>query len=297
MDKYPDIDKAAIIIVNWNGLHFLKDCLTSVEHQTYENYEIILVDNGSTDGSIEYVKRHFPAVKVIELERNFGFAKANNIAMREVLQKKINYISLLNNDTKADKRWLENLVYVSKMSKNIGMCASKMLLMSDPSIIDSTGHIFQSGKIGDRGHGEIDSGQYDDKTNVIGACAGACLYRREMLEDIGLFDESFITYCEDAELSWRAHNKGWKAKYVPESVVLHHHGGTTRSTKAINQAMVEQSTINIVKMIRRHDSFEGKVRTSYAWLKMAINGSLKKMIKGEGSGGKPYFERLKRLWF
>jgi GT2 family glycosyltransferase len=296
MEESFKIDKAVIIIVNWNGLLFLNDCLTAAEQQTYENSEIILVDNGSTDGSIDFVKHHFPSVNIIELERNFGFAKANNIAMREALQKKTNYISLLNNDTKADKRWLESLVYVSKMNEKIGMCASKMLLMSDPSIIDSTGHVFLSGKIGDRGHGEIDSGQYDDKTDVIGACAGACLYRREMLEDIGLFDESFITYYEDAELSWRAYNKGWKAKYVPDAIVLHHHGGTTRSNKAIDQKMIEQSTINIVNMIRRHDSFEGKLRTSYVWLKMAISGSLAKMIKGHGEGGKPYFDRLKRLW-
>jgi len=296
MEESFKIDKAVIIIVNWNGLLFLNDCLTAAEQQTYENYEIILVDNGSTDGSIDFVRHNFPKVNIIELGENYGFAKANNIAMREALHKKINYISLLNNDTKADKRWLESLVYVSKMNEKIGMCASKMLLMSDPSIIDSTGHVFLSGKIGDRGHGEIDSGQYDHKLDVIGACAGACLYKREMLEDIGLFDESFITYCEDAELSWRAHNRGWKAKYVPDSIVLHRHGGTTKSSQALDQAMIEQSTINIVKMIRRHDSFEGKLRTSYAWFKMAISGSLEKMIKGHGEGGKPYFDRLKRLW-
>ena len=274
MDKYPDIDKAVIVIVNWNGLHFLKECLSSVEQQTYRYYETILVDNGSTDGSIAYVKSHYPTVRIIALDRNEGFAKANNLAMEEALRQKINYIALLNNDTKADRRWLEHLMQVVKKDAKNGICASKMLLMSDPTVLDSTGHIFQSGKISDRGHGEVDSGQYDDKPDVIGACAGACLYRREMLEAIGLFDESFVTYCEDAELSWRAHNSGWKARFVPESVVLHYHGGTTRSTQEIDRAMVELSTINMVKMIRRHDSFVGKLRTSFAWFRMALRGSL-----------------------
>jgi GT2 family glycosyltransferase len=296
MDKHPDLEKAVVIIVSWNGLHFLKECLSSLERQTYPFYETILVDNGSTDGSVAYVKSHFPAVRIIELDRNVGFAKANNFAMEEALRQKINYIALLNNDTKADRRWLEHLIQAAKTDAKIGMCASKMLFMSEPTIVDSTGHVFLSGKIGDRGHSEVDSGQYDDKTDVIGACAGACLYRREMLEEIGLFDESFVTYYEDAELSWRAHNRGWKAKYVPEAVVLHHHGGTTRSTQAIDRAMVEQSTINMVKMIRRHDSFVGKLRTSFVWFRMALHGSLEKGIHGRGEGGKPYFDRLKRLW-
>jgi GT2 family glycosyltransferase len=291
-----DIPRAVIIIVNWNGRHFLTDCLAAAEGQTYGNYKTILVDNGSTDGSVDFVKDRFPSVALIVLDRNYGFAKANNVAMTEALQKEINYIALLNNDTRADRVWLENMIRVMKSSDDIGMCASKMLLMSDPALIDSTGHVFQSGKIGDRGHGEIDSGQYDNRPDVIGTCAGACLYRGEMLEEIGLFDESFITYYEDAELSWRAHNKGWKARYVPESVVLHHHGGTTRSSQTIDQGMAEQSTINLVKMIRRHDSFVGKLRTSYVWLKTALRGSLEKGIHGRGEGGKPYFDRLKRLW-
>jgi GT2 family glycosyltransferase len=296
MDKNPDTDQAVIIIVNWNGLHFLEDCLTSAEQQTYESYEIILVDNGSADGSIEYVKRHFPKVKILELERNVGFAKANNIAIGKALHQKINYIALLNNDTKADRRWLEKLIEASQTDVRVGICASKILLLSDPTIIDSTGHIFQSGKIGDRGYGEIDSGQYDDQLDVIGACAGACLYKREMLEDIGLFDESFITYYEDADLSWRSHNKGWKAKYVPESVVLHHHSGTISNNEKLDQLRMELLRINLVKMIRNNATFSQKLRTSYAWIKMASNGEFRKWVKGHGEGGKPYLDRLKKLW-
>ena len=296
MDPSSNIHRAVIIVVNWNGRHFLTDCLAAAEGQTYGNYETIVVDNGSTDGSVDFVKDRFPSVTLISMGRNYGFAKANNVAMTEALQKKINYIALLNNDTRADRGWLENLIRAMKSRNDIGMCASKMLFMAYPEIIDSTGHVFQSGKIGDRGHGEIDSGQYDDKQDVIGACAGACLYRGEMLEDIGLFDESFITYYEDAELSWRAHNRGWKARFVPEAMVLHHHGGTTRSSPAIDQEMTELSMINMVKMIRRHDSLEGKLRTSYVWLKTALRVSLGKGIRGHGKGGKPYYDRLKRLW-
>ena len=190
-----------VIIVNWNGKEYLSGCLRSVFDQSYETFKVVLVDNGSTDDSIEFVKKNYPDVEVIPLDKNYGFAKANNTVMEAALKNKtIEYIALLNNDTKVEKKYLSELVKVMSSDNRIGICASKMLRMDDPHILDSTGHIFIDGIIYDRGGNEYDRGQYDKQLDVAGACAGACLYRKEMLEEIGLFDESFGSYYEDAEL-------------------------------------------------------------------------------------------------
>ena len=231
MMKCTDYGKATVIVVNWNGKRFLDECLTALGRQTYPNFGVILVDNGSTDGSVEFVRERFPRVDIISLPENIGFAGANNRAITRALADGTQYVALLNNDTKADEQWLEHLVRVMASGRDIGICASKMLRMDDPRILDSTGHMFKWGRIFERGHGEVDARQYDDQLDIVGACAGACLYRKEMLEDIGLFDERFGSYYEDAELSWRAYNRGWRARFVPESIVLHHRGGTTKSDR------------------------------------------------------------------
>ncbi|MDD1710071.1 MAG: glycosyltransferase family 2 protein, partial [Methanoregulaceae archaeon] len=201
MMNISDQGSARIIVVNWNGKRFLDDCLTALERQTYPNFDVTLVDNGSTDGSVEFVRERFPRVHVISLPDNAGFSKANNHAITLALNDGVPYIALLNNDTKVDERWLEHLVRVMESGKDIGICASKMLRMEAPHILDSAGHIFKWGRIFERGHGEVDAHQYDDQLDIVGACAGACLYRREMLEEIGLFDERYGSYYEDAELS------------------------------------------------------------------------------------------------
>lgn len=293
-----NLKRAVVIVVNWNGKNFLHDCLSSVLNQSYSCYSVILVDNGSVDGSVSFVRKFYPSVEVIEIGYNSGFAHANNVAIRESINRKVDFIALLNNDTRAENTWLEYMIREFESDEEVGICASKILLMSNPKIIDSTGHIFKEGKIGDRGNGEFDAGQYDDKTSdIIGACAGACLYRREMLEDIGLFDEDFIFYMEDAELSWRAYKRGWKAKFAPQAVVYHHHSGTVKSVDSSNmQKYVEISSRNIAKMVRKHATFFQKIRNSYAWLKMGLSLECEKRITGRGSGGALFWKRIKILW-
>jgi len=213
----------SIIIVNFNGLRYLGPCLSSLEKQSYEPCEIILVDNGSSDGSAGYVRAHFPKVIVVETGTNRGFAGGTNAGIKEAHG---DFILTLNNDTITDSHFLENIIKPMLADKRVGMCASKMRFPDGR--INSTGICFsRSGAAWDRGILEADLGQYEDETEVFGPCAGAALYRRAMLDEIGLFDEDFFLYMEDVDLAFRARWAGWFCRYVPSAKVTHIHGGTT----------------------------------------------------------------------
>ncbi len=211
----------SIVVLNFNGKQYLDDCLTSLAAQTFRNFEVIVVDNGSTDGSQEYVKAYFPWVKIIKNDKNLGFAGGTNAGIR---QADGDYILTLNNDTQADRRFLECLK--EPMSdRSVGMCASKMLFPDGR--INSTGMcISRSGAAWDRGMLEPDVGRYDSEEEVFGPCAGAALYRKEMLDEIDLFDEDFFLFMEDVDLAFRGRLAGWKCVYVPKARVYHHHSGT-----------------------------------------------------------------------
>lgn len=214
--------KVSVVVVNYNGKNYLDACLSSLDNQTYPNFEIILVDNASADGSVEYVEEHFPSARIIENPENYGFAKANNIGIGAA---KGEYLAILNNDTRADSQWLSELVKAAENEKNVGMCASKMLFMKHPDRIDSVGiDISRSGAVWDRGQFESAT-KYVEKSEMFGPCAGAALYRKKMLDEIGLFDEDFFIYMEDADLAFRGRLAGWKCIYVPSAIVFHHHGG------------------------------------------------------------------------
>lgn len=218
--------KVAIVIVNLNGKHYLERCLTSVFTQTYPRFEVVLVDNGSTDGSVAFVRRHFPSTHVIEAGDNLGFAKANNVGIRAT---DTPLVATLNNDTWVEPDWLEQLVRVMESDPHIGTCASKMLFAHQPEIINSAGVCVDPvGIAWDRLGGVPEAQDVTEPIDVFAACAGAALYRREMLDEVGLFDEDYFIYLEDVDLSWRSQLMGWRTVYVPQARVYHVHSGTTR---------------------------------------------------------------------
>lgn len=218
------MSRASVVVLNWNGQRFLKECLASLREQTFTDFETILVDNGSTDGSLEYVRHEFPQVRVIALSHNDGFAGGNNVGIRASTGQ---YVALLNNDTKAHPRWLESLKMTLDAHPQIGFCASKILLYDQPDIIDSAGDLFYNCGVGEkRGRSQKDDERFAEPMPVFGACGAAALYRRSMLEDIGLFDEDFFAYAEDVDLSFRAQLSGYQCLYVPEAVVYHHLQGS-----------------------------------------------------------------------
>lgn len=214
----------SVVVINYNGRRFLEKCISSILLQTYPLIEIILIDNGSNDDSVDYVKKKFPSIKLITCKRNLGFAKGNNIGIKAA---KGDLIATLNNDTEVTPKWVEELVKGIQSGNNIGMCASKMLFLKNPELINSTGIcISRSGACRDRGMFESDQGQYESVEEVFGPCAGAAIYRKAMLDKIGLFDEDFVAYMEDVDLAFRGRLAGWKCLYIPNAVVYHVHGGT-----------------------------------------------------------------------
>jgi GT2 family glycosyltransferase len=217
-----DHHKVSIIVVNWNGERFLKDCLSALSNQSYANREIILVDNGSSDNSVGLTRNNFPQVKVVGLTENKGFT-GGNAAGLEVAQGA--YIALVNNDTRADERWLESLLKPMLLDHTIGICASK-LIIAGAECIDSAGDGMTSAGVGfNRGH-RAHLASYSSLEPVFAACAAGALYRRKMIDEIGFLDEDFFLYGEDVDLSFRAQLAGWKCVYVPNAI-MHHKGNAT----------------------------------------------------------------------
>jgi GT2 family glycosyltransferase len=209
--------RISTIIVNYNGRDLLLDCLQSVTEQLFQEIEIIVVDNASTDGSAEEVKSHFPHVHIISLPDNKGFTGGVLEGFRAAGG---NHILLLNNDVVVEKESIQHLHDVMAANPDVGICASKMLVYGE-DVIDSAGDGYSTGLRGfKRGEG-LPPSAYDSEEYVFGACAGAALYRREMLEEIGFLDRDFFLIYEDTDLNLRAQLGGWKIRYVP-SAVIHH---------------------------------------------------------------------------
>lgn len=213
-----------VVVPNWNGRHLLATCLQALRMQTLRDFQVIVVDNGSTDGSVQFLKENFPFARVIANASNLGFAAAANQGIRA---SESQYIAMLNNDTEAAPDWLAALIESAESDTNAGMCASKMVFADRPEVINSTGIcVDRAGIAWDRRGGEIDDERESEPVDVFGPSAGAGLYRRAMLEEIGLFDEDFFAYLEDVDLAWRARRAGWRCLHVPAACVVHHHSAT-----------------------------------------------------------------------
>jgi GT2 family glycosyltransferase len=211
--------RVTVVIPNWNGKRFLDLCLESLRNQSFRDFETVVVDNGSTDGSIDFVREHFPDTRVVELDKNRGFAAAVNAGVKA---SDTEFVVLLNNDTEQDRRWLEALVRAADANSDAALFASKLVDFHDRGVLDGAGDAMRLSGLPYRlGHGERDRGQFDEPGYVFGACAAAALYRRSLFEEVGLFDEDFVSYCEDGDLSFRAQLAGHRCFYVPGAVVYH----------------------------------------------------------------------------
>ena len=221
----------SVVIPHWNGKKFLKTCLDALDRQTYPNIEIIIADNASEDGSQAFIQAHYPHIKIVQLPENRGFTGACNAGMQEAQG---DYVSLLNNDTEVDENWVTSIVSAFDRYPEAGIVASKMLLFDKRDHIHTTGDYFTvDGKPGNRGVWQRDEGQYDTEEFVFSACGGSSVYRKTMLNKIGLLDDDFFFSLEDIDLGWRAQLTGWKCLYVPSAIVYHHlaatGGGVTAS--------------------------------------------------------------------
>jgi hypothetical protein len=215
----------SIVVVNYNGLQHLQDCLPSITKTQYSNFEVILVDNGSTDRSVEFVKRNFPSINIVRCKRNSGAAGGYNIG---ILHAKGKYVVILNNDVEVDLNWLSPLVELMEKFPNVGAVDPKYLDYYDRKKFDSAAaagrFIDFAGNCFTRGADEEDTGQYDKVARVFTCCT---MFRRDVLSEVGLFDPDFFYGFEDTDLSWRIMLRGYQILYVPSSRIYHKVGGTT----------------------------------------------------------------------
>ncbi len=224
--------KATVVIPNWNGARWLPGCLGGLAEQTFRDFHVVVVDGASHDGSVAYVRETFPAVHVLTLDRNYGFAAAANAGIRV---NRSPYVVLLNNDTVPRPQWLGALVDAIEQAPDaVGSIASKMLSMNDPERVDDAGDLLTwQGAAYKRGHG-CAAQEYDRPIEVFSACGGAALYRRVFLDDVGHFDERFFAYLEDVDLGLRGQLRGYRCLYAPNAEVLHHgYGSQTRRARYI----------------------------------------------------------------
>src|SRR5262245_28469949 len=194
----------SIIVVNWNRAQLLNDCLRSLSRQSYSNFEIIVVDNGSSDGSVSLVKESFPLVKVVELAENKGFTGGNAAGLKVASG---NFIALVNNDVRAEQDWLERLVEPMLDDAHIGSCASK-LIVDGSELIDSAGDGLTTGGVGFNRGLQLERDHFSAPELIFSPCGAAALYRRSMLQEIGFLDEDFFLYDEDVDLGFRAQLAG-----------------------------------------------------------------------------------------
>lgn len=234
--------RTSVILVNWNRKALLEKCLRSLAEQTDSDFELVLVDNGSTDGSLACLDPlSFPSLTVIRNNTNYGFGRAVNQGIRAARGR---FIALVNNDVLLDRSWLEEVIRGFDLSPRTGMCASKILLAETPNLIDKVGHvIYGDGQNYGRGHGQPDRGQYDHVEEVLFPDGAAAIYRAEVFESAGLFDEDFFAYGDDAELGLRVRLCGWKCYFIPLALAYHYHSATLGSYAPEKIYLIERNRI------------------------------------------------------
>ncbi len=243
----PGSPLAYIVIINWNGRRHLATCLGSVRRLRYPNFRVLIVDNGSKDGSVEFLRAHFPEVEVIPLGRNLGFAEGNNVGMRLALRKGARYLALLNNDTEIDPQWLSRLVQRAQSRDSIGIVGSKMMMFRDRRVLNSAGSSMNRSGFGwDEGIFKLDGPEWNKARYCLCVTAGAMLVKRDVLEQIGLFDAGFFAYYEDNDLCLRARNAGFKIAYEPGAIVYHKLSGTSGEASQWKTFLMERSRYRLV---------------------------------------------------
>lgn len=278
--------KVSVIIPNWNGKELLAVSLPSLNKQSYKNFEIIVIDNGSIDGSTDYIKKHFPGVKVIKLQKNIGFAPAVNLGIKAAAGE---YIILINNDTRIKKDCLKYLVKAADDHSEAGMVAAKMLNFYNPKIIDSAGDFIDAvGHANNIGLGEKDGEKFNKEGYVFLVTGGGGLFKKKAIEKVGLFDGDYFAYFEDVDWCFRAQLLGFKGWYEPKAVIYHIHKATSGRNKLFTEYLqFRNMTMTIIKNFPRALLFH-----DFNWFKiilvnintvrfLAMQGYLREALKAE----------------
>ena len=273
----PNPVRISVIVVNWNRRELLAACLQSLARQTHPDFEVVVIDNGSGDGSAEAVLKiaeTYPVgLKLIQNSTNRGFCAANN---QGIAATRSPLVVLLNNDAEAEPGWLTALESVIESDAAVGMAASKILVFEDPRRIDKVGHLmYPDGQNRGRGSGQLDHGQFDRVDETLWPDGCAAMYRRAMLDEVGGFDEDFFAYADDAELGLRGRIAGWICLYAPGAVVRHHRGATLGLSSARRLALIERNRVLLAVKL-------------FPWNLLWLNGAYyRNKNRGRDVGGAP----------
>lgn len=266
------MDDVAIIILNWNGWKDTIECLKSLNNLNYKNYEVIVVDNGSTDNSVEKIKEYIenkPKFKLIANEKNLGFAGGNNIGIRYALNNEFEYILLLNNDTVVDENFLKPMVELLESSDDIGFVGPKTYFYDKKNLIQVAGGGYvdlTTARAYLLGYMENDSSKYNEVIELDYVSGSCILTKRDVIEEIGLLDERFFMYYEDVEWCYRGKKHGYKSFYQPEAVIWHKHGASTN--KCFELYHLNKSRILFIKKtgMKNFIKFVFKFFSNVFWL-------------------------------
>ena len=275
-------DLISVVILNWNGGTYIRDCLDSIFDQDYSTLEIIVVDNASTDGSQEIVRREYRDVTLICNQKNLGFGRGNNIGIRRA---RGDYILVLNNDAELEKGCISAMKEAIDSNRIYGACASKILLKDDIELVDAAGiAVFPDGL--SIGRGRLEPEHLYDKDCEVFFASGCCgLYKKEMLEDIKVldeyYDEDFFAYADDTDLGWRARLRGWECVYTPAARVYHLHSRSVGTYSPLKAFLVERNRIWLqMKCFPVSLIFYGQCHTCLRYLYQAYGA-----FTGRGASG------------
>ncbi len=256
--------RASVIIPNWNGKHLLEICLPSLEKQSFKDFEVLIIDNGSSDNSLRYIKENFPSFRVTVLDKNLGFAPAVNIGIRK---SRCKYIILLNNDTEMDKDCIKFFVKAADEHPEAGFIAAKILNFYKRNIIDNAGdYIDGGGHPNTRGTGKRDGPQFNKPGFSFMATGGGSLFKKSAFEKVGLFDEEYFVYMEDVDFCLRAQMQGIKGWFEPKAKIYHIRMATSSKNPSLFQYLTFRNmTINIIKNFPA-----GLLLDDFNWLRVIL---------------------------
>ena len=282
--------KVSIVILNWNGYDVTRECLISLSKIDYPSYEILLVDNGSVDGSPDRLAAEFPGVRLIRNPKNLGFTGGNNVGIRRALEESVDYVLLLNNDTVVAPDFLSELIRAGESDKRIGLLNPKILYFEPSDRIWYAGGSFNiwKGIASHRGNREVDRGLYDTPKEVTFITGCALLIKTEVIHKIGLLDECFFYTCEDTDWSIRSLKGGYKALYVPSSLVWHKESLDTK--RNAGKAFRDFYNVrNSLLLARRH-------ARAYHWPSFLFYLTLMVSYRAAGYSIRGEFDRVRAIY-
>lgn len=245
------MEKVTVVIPNYNGMKYVENCFTSLSQQKGCSFAVIMVDNGSTDGSLDYVREHFPWVEVVALPKNTGFCHGVNVGIQAA---KTPYVLLLNNDTAVQEGFIKHLTESIEKSPKRFSVQAKLVDMKEPTVIDDAGDLYCAlGWAFALGKGKNAASYYTKEKRVFAACGGAAIYRRDVFERIGYFDENHFAYLEDIDIGYRARLYGYENWYEPKALV--HHAGSGSTGSKHNAFKVKMSSKNSVYLVYKNMPF------------------------------------------